>query len=249
MMTPDAQAKAWLDFWNGETPIYANARHKRLHYEEVARDVAEYAPCRAARILDYGCGEALCAPELASVCERLYLYDAAPYVRGKLSERFHGAPGIVILDDGALLAVDDASLDLVVANSLVQYLHPAHLADLLALWRSKLKVEGLLLLSDIPESSTKGAFNDVLALLAFGWRGGFFVAALASLARLYFSDYRRLRGEFGFFGYEPAVIEKMLRRVGFQLTRMPRNIGHNQRRLCFLARKTQSSAIAETSRP
>jgi hypothetical protein len=52
------QARAWLDFWNGETFIYANERHKQRHYEMVARDIAMHIPGPASRVLDYGCGEA-----------------------------------------------------------------------------------------------------------------------------------------------------------------------------------------------
>jgi hypothetical protein len=152
-------------------------------------------------------------------------------------KRFRGAPHIEILEDGDLSSVEDASLDLVVANSLIQYVKPEELPGLLALWRSKLKPDGRLLLSDIPAPSSGGAIYDTLALLEFGWRGGFLVAAIMSLARLYFSDYRRLRRESGSFGYEPGDIEQRLRREGFSASRLPRNIGHNQGRLSYLASK------------
>jgi SAM-dependent methyltransferase len=232
-----ARATAWLDFWNGDTPIYANERHKRLHYQDIARDIAAHIPGSEALVLDYGCGEALSAQRVAEGCERLYLYDAAPFVRSKLSKRFRDAPRIEILEDGALAAIEDASLDLVVANSLIQYVRPEGLPALLALWRSKLKPGGRLLLSDIPAPSSGAALSDTLALLEFGWRGGFLVASLMSLARLYFSDYRRLRREYGFFAYEPGAIEELLRREGFSASRLPRNIGHNQGRFSFLASK------------
>jgi ubiquinone/menaquinone biosynthesis C-methylase UbiE len=243
-----ARARGWLEFWNGETPIYANARHKLLHYKSVAQGIALHIPSCSARVLDYGCGEALCASQLAQNCERLLLFDAAPYVRKKLYKNFSEDPRIEILEDTALFGVADASLDLIVANSIIQYVPPNELFDLLAIWRVKLKPQGRLLIADIPRA--KGALEDALALLDFGWRGGFFIAALTSLARLYFSDYRLLRRELGFFAYDPSEIEEMLLRGGFHGQRQERNIGHNQSRLCFIAEKSHhSSAIADTSRP
>ena len=111
-------AKSWLDFWNGDTAIYACDRHRELHYEAVARDLSAHVPTPDSLVLDYGCGEALFAARLARECGTLMLYDAAPLVREKLRARFWNEPRIEILDDGTLGAVTDASLDLVVANSL-----------------------------------------------------------------------------------------------------------------------------------
>ncbi len=246
-MPKSERATGWIEFWNGEPPIYANARHKLLHYQTVARGIAPHIPSPSARVLDFGCGEALFASQLAQNCGRLLLYDAAPFVRNKLCKSFIQEPRIEILENGALPGVKDASLDLIVANSLIQYIPPDELSNLLALWRVKLKPHGKLLVSDIPKA--KGALEDALTLLVFGWRGGFFVAALASLVRLYFSDYRTFRHELGFFAYDPCEIEEMLRRGGFHGRRQERNIGHNQSRLCFIAEKSHSSAIADTSRP
>jgi hypothetical protein len=186
---------------------------------------------------------------MAEGCARLYLYDAAPNVRRKLERRFAAEPRIEIVQDGALEKLEDASLDLVAANSLIQYVPVGETSRLLALWRSKLKPEGRLLLSDIPTATAGAALGDVMALLEFSWRGGFVAAALASLARLYFSDYRRLRKELGFSAYEPGSLEELLRRGGFEPARLRRNIGHNQRRFSLLASKLHSSAIAETNRP
>ncbi len=168
----------------------------------------------------------------------LLLYDAAPLVREKLRARFGNEPRIEILEDGTLGAVTDASLDLVVANSLIQYLGPSVFSRLLDLWRAKLKTGGRLLLADIP-TPRSNPLTDAAALLRFGWRGGFFGAALASLARLYLSDYRRLRKELGFFRYGAEELEGLLRRRGYGASRLSRNVGHNQGRLCFVAQASE----------
>ena len=45
-------AKSWREFWEGETPIYVNERHKLLHYRLIARDILQVLdglPARAPR--------------------------------------------------------------------------------------------------------------------------------------------------------------------------------------------------------
>jgi len=238
-VAPRKAAGSWLEFWAADTAIYANTRHKEQHYAALAQDLAEHVPSAAARILDYGCGEALSAAWLARSCGALLLYDASPHVRRRLFDRFCGVEGVSVLRDDALGEVKNASLDLIVAVSLIQYLSRSEFLALLDLWRMKLKADGRLLIADVPPPQA-GVFADTLALLHFGWRGGFFGAALISLARLYFSDYRRLRRESGFSRYAAAELEALLLERGYRAQRLRRNLGHNPRRFSVLA--TQAGA-------
>ena len=228
---------AWREFWNGEHSIYVNARHKALHYDRVARDLAAYIPKPGATVLDYGCGEALAAGTLAETCATLYLYDAAPNVREKLRGRFSDHAKIIVLSPDALDRIGEASLDLVIANSLLQYLRHKEFEDLLDLWHAKLKPDGRLVLADVlpPDLDT---LADVKALLDFAWRGGFLIAALGGLGRTFFSDYRRLRNEVGLTRYAPEDLFTLLSAHGFTGEQSPRNVGHNELRMTFVARKT-----------
>jgi len=225
--------QSWIDFWNGETAIFANGRHRRLHYEELARELAVFIP-DGGRVLDYGCGETLCADDLARRCESLLLFDAAPAIREKLRERFGNNAAIRVLDDDGLAAATCASLDLVVVNSVIQYLSRAEFLSLLDFCRARLREQGRLLLSDVPLQQGS-PFADAVALLQFSWRGGFFFSAITSLARLYFSDYRRLRRERGFASYAEEELDAMLRQHGFCVSPLARNIGHNQNRRSLIA--------------
>src|SRR5688500_18923408 len=78
-------AMTWREFWNRDTPIYAGERHKLLHYRLLAKDVAALIPSPEAAVLDHGSGEALSADRVAARCRRLYLCDAAPFVRERLA--------------------------------------------------------------------------------------------------------------------------------------------------------------------
>lgn len=227
-------AEGWREFWNRDTPIYVSERHKALHYQGIAADIAALVPHPEAVVLDHGCGEALSADSVAAACARLYLLDAAPLVRARLAARFRRVPAIAVIAPDDLAAIPDAGLDLVVANSLAQYLTRDELAGLLAIWRAKLRPGGRLVLADIlpPDLS---AIADARALLAFAGRGGFLPAAVLGLARTVFSDYRRLRGALGLARYDAPAMLALMDEAGFRGRRLARNLGHNQNRLTFEA--------------
>jgi SAM-dependent methyltransferase len=228
---------SWREFWNRDTPIYVNARHKLLHYRLVADDMAGLVPSRAAHVLDHGCGEALAAERLAAACAKLYLCDAAPNVVTALTFRYAGTTAITPLLPGDLSQIPDASLDLVIANSLVQYLAEPEFAALLLLWKAKLRPGGLLVVADVIRTGS-GPLPDALALLRFGWSGGFLLAALGGLVRTALSDYRRLRAQLGLATYWQGAMETLLSEAGYtQVRRRARNIGHNQARMAFQAQK------------
>jgi SAM-dependent methyltransferase len=226
---------SWVDYWNSDHPIYVNARHKALHAAGIARDFARHIPARDGSVLDYGCGEALYAEDVARLCGRLVLADAAPAVRERLAERVAALPSIAVASPEEVAAMADGSFDLIVANSLLQYLTVGQLAELLPLWRRLLKSGGRLVLADVvpPDVSP---LTDASALLSFAWKGGFVGAALMGFVRTALSDYRKLRGELGFTTHEEQEMLAMLSRHGFAAERVHPNFGHNQARMTFVAR-------------
>ncbi len=231
----------WRDYWNSDTPIYVSERHKLLHYRGIASDlaalVAELGPGEPPIVLDHGCGEALAAERVAARCEKLYLCDAAPNVRARIEARLADNLKVTVLAPEEVEAIPDGSLDIVVANSLLQYLSRPEFDALLALWRGKLKDGGALVLADIIPHGT-GAATDAAALLRFAASGGFLVSALGGLARTALSDYRKLRGTLGLARYDEGEMLAILTMAGFEAARRPRNIGHNQARMTFVARKS-----------
>jgi len=225
----------WRDYWNQDTPIYVSERHKVLHYWLVANDIAGLVPSKDAAVLDYGCGEALSANRVAMRCAKLYLVDAAPLVRERVAARFAKEPRIAVLAPEEMEAIPDRSLDLVVVNSLLQYLSLDELRGCLALWRRKLKSDGRLVLADVipPDVSP---LKDAAALLSFAWKGGFMRHALIGLIRTALSDYRKVRSELGLSQYAEGEMLELLRDLGFAAERRPANMGHNQARMTFVAR-------------
>ncbi|ACA17446.1 Methyltransferase type 12 [Methylobacterium sp. 4-46] len=233
---------SWRDFWNRDTPIYVNDRHRSRHYAGLAEDLVGLVPGPRATLLDYGSGEALSADRVARACARLYLCDAAPRVRSGLSRRFGAEPRIVVLAPEDLPALPDRGLDLIVAHSVAQYLTAEEFAGLLRLWHAKLRPGGLLIVADVIPPDL-GPLADALALLGFGWREGFLAAALAGLLRTALSDYPSLRRRLGLTRYARDEMLARLREAGFDAE--PRaNLGHNRRRLAFAARRPAARAPA-----
>jgi ubiquinone/menaquinone biosynthesis C-methylase UbiE len=225
----------WRDFWNQDTPIYVSERHKLLHYRLVAGDILGLIPSPDAVVLDHGCGEALSADRVAGSCGRLLLCDGAPSVRERLAARYRGHERIAVMAPEELEGVADGTLDLVVVNSLLQYLSLDELRTLLRLWRRKLKPQGRLVLADVipPDLSP---LTDARALLSFAWQGGFLKDAVVGLARTALSDYRKLRDELGLAQYSEEDLVEILEDSGFTAERRARNLGHNQARMTFEAR-------------
>src|SRR5882724_8455060 len=225
----------WIDYYDATHTIYASKLHRDLHFQIVARDIIGYIAAPEAVVLDYACGEALSAARVAEACGKLYLAEPAPGVRGRLIARF--APNTKIrvrsLDD--LRNMEEKSVDLVVMNSVVQYMTPGKLDSAFAVIRRLLKPGGRLVLGDILRPEV-GMPKDVLALLKFAVRHGFLKDALYGLASTALSDYRQLRSRVGLQRYgEDDMIEK-LAASGFSASRAHVNIGHNPWRMTFVAR-------------
>lgn len=232
--------REWVAFWNAENSIYAGPRHRDVHYRTLAEDIVRYVT-PGARVLDYGCGEALHVHLVARDAGSLILADAAPAVRAGLRARFDRDPKISVNSPAQVAALPDGALDLIVMVSVAQYLAPEELDDLLRLFARLLRPGGMLLLGDVVPPSVS-PLTDAGALLKFAARHGFLLAALRGLARTAFSDYRRLRSKIGITVYEPSTILHKLAQAGFSAERARANIGHNPSRMTFVARRDEGAS-------
>ncbi len=163
------------------------------------------------------------------------MVEAAPNVRAALSARYAANPKISVLTPEQAAALPPAAFDLIVLHSVAQYLSGAELDRLLAVFRRLLQPGGLFVIGDIVPPHLAAAAA-ALALLRFGAANGFFFAAVLGLLRIFASDYLRLKKTVGLSHYDAAAMLEKLKAAGYAATRAPRNIGHNQQRMTFLAR-------------
>ncbi len=80
-----------------------------------------------------------------------------------------------------------------------------------------------------------GAITDAAQLLRFAAANGFFFAAATGLVRSFFSKYRRVRATLGLLQLDESEVFRMLEQSGFIAHRHHPNIGHNQKRMAFVA--------------
>jgi ubiquinone/menaquinone biosynthesis C-methylase UbiE len=225
----------WIDYYDSTHTIYDSRLHRDLHFQVIARDIIGYISSPDAVVVDYACGEALSATRVAEACGKLYLAEPAPGVRGRLIARF--APNTRIrvrsLDD--LRKMDEKSIDLVVMNSVAQYMTPAEFDAALAVIRRLLKPGGRLVVGDILRPEV-GMARDVIALLRFAASHGFLKDALIGLVSTALSDYRQLRSRVGLQRYSESEMVAKFAAAGFTASRAHFNIGHNPWRMTFVAR-------------
>jgi ubiquinone/menaquinone biosynthesis C-methylase UbiE len=225
----------WIDYYDSTHTIYASRLHRDLHFQLIAKDIIGFIPSPDAVVLDYACGEALSAAQVAEACGKLYLAEPAPGVRGRLIARF--APNTKIrvrsLDD--LRKMDEQSVDLVVMNSVAQYMTAAELDAAFTVIGRLLKPDGRLILGDILRPNV-GMIRDVMALLRFALTHGFLRDALIGLVSTALSDYRQLRSRVGLQRYGEAEMIGKLAAAGLAASRANFNIGHNPWRMTFVAR-------------
>jgi ubiquinone/menaquinone biosynthesis C-methylase UbiE len=225
----------WIDYYDSTHTIYASKRHRDLHFQVIATDIVGYVSSPDAVVLDYSCGEALSAAQVAEACGKLILAEPAPGVRGRLIARFAPNTKIRVRSPDDLRHMEEKSVDLAVMNSVVQYMTPGELDAAFAVIRRLLKPGGRLVLGDILRPEV-GMARDVLALLKFAAAHGFLKDAFYGLASTALSDYRQLRTRIGLQRYSEADMVAKLATAGFTASRAHQNIGHNPWRMTFVAR-------------
>src|SRR5689334_7249886 len=157
---------SWREFWDSAHSIYVNDRHKDVHYRDVAEQIAAFVPGPDARVLDHGCGEATHADLVAARAREVLLCDAAASVRAAIGRRFAANPKIKVIAPEEIDGLPTASLDLIFANSLVQYLTATELDAVLATWRRLLVPDGVLVVADVIPPDV-GPASDALALIRY----------------------------------------------------------------------------------
>jgi cyclopropane fatty-acyl-phospholipid synthase-like methyltransferase len=130
------------------------------------------------RVLDFGCGFGFVARMLAPHVAEVWFWDPSPNMR-RMAERITAdVPNANFLDIPAELAGGrDAAggigrtFDLILVNSVAQYMAASEFWGWLPRWRSMLAADGRLVLSDLI-APDHGGLSDIGDLLRFGARRG-----------------------------------------------------------------------------
>jgi 2-polyprenyl-3-methyl-5-hydroxy-6-metoxy-1,4-benzoquinol methylase len=220
----------WFQFWNRPGPIHMSERHLQSRYRALVKELLAALPDLAGkRILDYGCGEALEARTIARAGAEVLLYDRSEYLSQRVQQRFRGAAGIRVLDDDALERQLRESIDYILVASVIQYLEPEELEQLLALCHRLLKPGGTMILADIIPRQLD-TLGDTLDFLHYSARNRFLFSGLRTLYDMGATNYRRHLKENRLTRHDLEALSADLRRHGFQPRLAQRNIGISRKR-------------------
>lgn len=223
----------WIDYWDGDVSVYSGVRHLEAHYRELFAGIEPLLPTGSFALLDFGCGEALMAPDIVARGGRVFLYDAAGGRRPRLRQRYSHLDGIVVPDD---LTVLDNLCDVVLLISVIQYIPREELPALLGQLHRALKPGGRLIIGDVL-SPANSVIGDVAALLRFAWREAFLAEAVKGLLRTLNSNYHQRRKTLGLSTYTVDEMLSVLDQAGFEAFPLVGNIGHAHHRRSVLARR------------
>lgn len=225
----------WKEFFSAAETIHVNDVHGEVHCRQVAADIVAVLPGPQAQVLDYGPGAALFADRVAAAAGHLFLCEMAEQNRRELTDLYTGNTKITVMDEDTSV-IPGGSVDLMIVNSVLQYLTSEELDELLAEARRLLRPGGRLLIGDvIPKNASRVA--DTLAFLRFAARHRFLREALTALAKTTFSFYGRIRKELGLTLYDESEMMTRLIAAGYSPRRHRPNLSHNQARLSFMAEK------------
>src|SRR5689334_3212779 len=169
-------ADPWSAYWE-TLPFHADLC--RLEAEDFVARLKSVVPLRREwHVLDFGCGfgvvAALLARDVAEVCA----WDASPSMR-RWAQRNAAGGAVRVIDsptDPRLCGGGDA-YDLIIVNSVIQYMQARERRDWLRRWRMLLAPDGRILLSDLV-SPRHRVWDDVTSLLRFYGRCGRLVYAV-----------------------------------------------------------------------
>jgi SAM-dependent methyltransferase len=222
-----AAPNGWIDYWQTLPP-------GRLLFspeaDEFAKNLQLAVPLNGSmRVLDYGCGYGAVARLLAPIVQKIDYWDAAESMRNAATRALGDLANVECWDG------QSGQFDLIIVNSVVQYMSAGELSERLSQWRELLAPGGRLLLSDLIPTSHRG-WSDVASLLSFSLRRGYFFTALkCTLAER--RRYDRTAAAVPLFHIDVRWLEETAANVGYALKWLPKNLTHfRSRRSALLTR-------------
>lgn len=223
MRAEQPAAVSWDGYWEGVEHRHIFAVEARDHVERLRRAVP-LAP--DARVLDFGCGFGHVAELLAPLVGEVAVWDAAERMRAATARRTAALPSVVAVDPSG---PERREFDLVVANSVVQYMDRDELARWLARWSGMLAPGGRIVLSDIPVPGGS-AVVELVGVLRFAARHRFLLRALRDGAAEALR-YARSRGGAQLLTPTPDDLAALARPAGLVARVLPANLTHRAHRL------------------
>lgn len=203
------------------------------------------------RVLDFGCGPGLVAQELAPKVGELFLWDAAANVREQARINAAGRANVKFLEAPPPESFPpDLRFDLILVNSVAQYMTAGRFSSWLAEWRAMLGPSGRLVISDLVPLETR-SLPEIAALLLFSARHRLLMRALWDSPRE-FTRYARVRRAHPLYRLGREDFRRRAAAAGLAVEFLPDNLTYRRRRFAAVLTRAENggaSFTAGTSRP
>jgi SAM-dependent methyltransferase len=153
----------WAAYWEGLGGAESFFREQAKEY--VANLECAVELNRNAHVLDFGCGFGFVAEMLTPKVGKVFLWDASANMRRRARRNLAHHQNIRFLDLSEPEAIArDLKFDLIVVNSVVQYMSRDQFAACLMMWRRMLAAGGCIVVSDLipPDHNSMSDFVDLL---------------------------------------------------------------------------------------
>ena len=218
---------AYFDSARDDSPLYRV--QAALYLEALTAAVELHA---GQRVLDFGCGFGLVAALLAPRVGEVWVWDQSPNMCAVAERTTARFANVRLCDLSATHQVDlqpyIGSMDLILVNSVAQYMTSAELSQWLVRWRELLTPGGKLVLSDLMAPEHRG-FADIADLLRLGIRHGSPLSA-TSKALGGVLQYWRMRQAVPLTRIGQEDLGRRATQAGLNLVVLPRNLTHFSRR-------------------
>ena len=167
----------WQAYWDG-----LSERRRQLFCEQASEYVLRLESALSLKsmrcVLDFGCGFGFAAEMLARRVDQVYLWDASENMRRYALVNVAGRHNIQFVDLSDAKAVPrDLRFDLILVNSVVQYMSRDEFAVRLFQWRSMLARHGWIVVSDLIPPNYQSAW-DIVDLLKFSAAHGLLMRSI-----------------------------------------------------------------------
>ena len=224
--TKKSNQNSWTRYW--EEPDICQQMH--LHRVQAADYVTNLETSMSlnaeARVLDFGCGFGFVADKLSEKVEKVFIWDASDNMRSmarKLLARRRNIKSLN-LSDGKVIP-RKVSFDLIIVNSVVQYMNIDEFSSWLVRWRTMLAPNGRIILSDVIRPDTRSMLQEICELLAFCARRGVLMHTLW-LKLKHLRQYRKISKARSLMRVGEHTLRRLASVAGMSVEVLPANLTH-----------------------